>query len=175
MTPATATTAERLQHRVEACAGAHRLHAQLVDLLEVLVEPLAGVALEAERLDEARARQLLGQPRGHVAELVLGAAGDRAQAPADRCHGQRRQADRRRARSASASSRGRTWRSARRHDRQDVPTTAIIDVCVACWMNDEVVGQPRHEVARRLAREAREIRLDRGGRRPPSACRSSCA
>ena len=85
------TPAKRLERRARAAAHAHGLHAQPEDLLEIAVEPLGGVVLEAEGLDQAGASQQLGQPRGHVADLGVGALGDRAQAPADAAHGQHRQ------------------------------------------------------------------------------------
>src|SRR5439155_25666873 len=64
---------QRLKGGPRAAARADRLHAQQVDLLEIAVEALDGVVLEAKRLDEAGAAQLLREPRRHIAELGLGA------------------------------------------------------------------------------------------------------
>ena len=69
---------EGLEQRAQTRACADGLHAQLVDLLEILIEAVAGVALQAEHLDQACAGELFGEARSHLAEFALSLLGDRA-------------------------------------------------------------------------------------------------
>ncbi len=155
-------TGERLQRRAHAPARAHGLHPELEDLLEVAIEALDRIVLEPECLDQAGARQVLGQPRGHVAELGLRAPGNRAQPPADAAerqygNGKHRQYDD-----------GQHPVDVEHGADDGDDREAVLDEgdhrYLRRLLNEgEVVGQSRDQVARRLPGEAREVGVDEMG------------
>ena len=153
---------QRLEGRTRAAARADRLDAQLVDLLEIAVQPLYRVVLEAKRLDEAGAGELLSQPRRHIAELALGATRHRAQPPADAPDRQRRQ------RIEGEHDEGehpvQVEHGAEDGDhRQDILDEGDHGNLGGLLNERQIVGQPRDEMARGLAREAGEVGIDEVG------------
>ncbi len=126
---------------------------------KLLLSRLDAYVLQPERLDETRARQLLGQQRGHVAKLGLRALGDAVQPLADRrnrnCrdridaeHDQRHQPVQVEHRRDERENHERVA-----HGRVERGLGRLLD-------ERKVVGELGDEPSGRIARQPREVRAD---------------